>query len=1227
MTGRNRPPARRGPNQRRLVLLCAGTLTLLALFATPARSIEHPAVPGEQDMSRQQDAGRYATEGPVAIPYDLPTRGFVTLVIEGQTGKRIRNLIGDYPRAAGRNVDYWDGLDDEGRLAAPGQYRVRGLFHQGLDVRYAFSFGNPSMPPWPSADGRGGWLANHTNPMTVLADEERIYVSAPESEGPHPLIALDYDGNQVWGGLSRWHAGYMAREGDDLYVVNEQDARPLSDPADLDKPARIELIRIDPESGRERPFPDGQSRHEIARWDIARLGAAKQWEGATIEHHAHDADWAGLNAAGMAALAGNLYVSLHFEDKLLRIDARTGQVTGEIPLPKPAGLAADGKRLLAISGKSIIALDPVDETVTPIVRAHLAAPIDLATDSKGNIYASDWADQMCVKVFSPEGEYRGHIGRMGGRPWRGPYEASGMLLPRGISIDGRDRLWVAEYDFSPRRISAWDTATGGLLIERVGRGRYGGMGYYILPDDPRQGILLNNLVELDWDNARWRIAGTLWRGTRENEVLGFDPYTRLARVIHRDGRRLLVHTSLRPWGGPIIISELTPSGLAKPLAAIGPVSSALPHVAQRWQGGFEPTPIFAAHLWTAAGLNAATRKVLPWLFEGPLAGDPRLLYRGTAAVMDQARAGGLSIPGGRLAPNANFVWSDLDADGGADPGEIQYFATPALAGPSPAQWQPEQWSGGVVGDDLAMYLTAIQDDRAFHYRLPVSQWTAAGAPVYEPAAASLITASPYMGQAAWLSAEGNLLTLANIPGKGRPERQRDPLVMFRPDGSIAWTYPSPWTGVHGSHTALKERRGQLVGPLGVLGTTRIEGVGEIFAFHTNLGTAELFTADGLYLGRIFRDTRAVAEPWPARPYRGQSLIEMTNGGEWFGGQLFQHPDGRTFVVASRHAGVIAEVTGLETTCRLDVQPVELTPSLYARAQERLAPTATGARPERAIRISRVSGANGKPPALTAFRWDADHAAQWRYDDTRSARATWAWDRTHLYVAFQVEDDTPMINGGEDVRQLFKSGDAAILEFRTNPDPDRANHAPRLPLPWGERAKVRGNARAHYNTQSPTPLLSPSPLRGEGRGEGSERSERNQPAPGDLRLLFSVHQGNPVAVLYDYRRPRAKDPVEFTSVKTTRIDRVEVIEDAAIIFDRNPTGYTLRAAVPLAALDNWAPTPGETYPGDFGVVYSDATGTTNVLRMHWSNPATGIVSDLSLEADIQPSLWGKFDIQR
>jgi len=779
---------------------------------------------------------------------------------------------------------------------------------------------------------------------------------------------------------------------------------------------------------------------------------------------------------------------------------------------------------------------------------------------------------MCVKVFTSRGEYLKHIGTMGGRPWVGAYDRRGMLLPKGISVDARDRLWVAEDDPSPRRISCWDTRTGELVLERLGKARYGGMGYYVLLDEPTRGIVMNNLVELDWEAGRWRVLSTLWRATHADEALGFGPHTRFGRVIHHRGRRLLVHTSRRPQNGPVILSELN-GGRAVPLAAIGPCSHALAHVGQ-FKAGFEPNPLFADHLWTDPRMDRAARRLVPWFFTGPRAGDLRAVaaHYHRWQIWTRARIGG-GRPKTHGAPNANFLWSDLNANGRMDDDEVRYYATPGLEGPLPVPWRPETWSGGVVGDDLTLYLSAVQDGKAHHFRVPVSRWTGGGIPVYDPGKAERIAASPYMGQAAWLSHEGNVLTLGNI-GSQVSGRRRDPLVMVRPDGSVAWTYPSNWTGVHGSHTAPKEKRGQLVGPLGVFGQARVEAVGQVFAFHTNVGTAELFTSDGLYIGRLFCDGRSAAEPWPERPRRGQSLNEMTNGGEWFGGQFFQRPDtGECYVVCSRDAGVVAKVTGLETVRRLPPQRLEFTREQYLAAVAQL-PQTEEERQARVMQVTTLKTALDElPPALERFAWDAKRSASWRYDETRSAHATWTCDRSHLHVAFQVQDGTPMVNSGDDVRRLFKFGDAALLELRTRP-----------------------------------------------KQQGKRVSE------GDVRLLFSVHRDKPVAVLCDYRHPGAKEPVDFTSVTTTRIDRLVVLGKAHVAIQRDAEGYTLRASVPLSDI-GFHPEPGRTYRGDFGIVYSDRAGTTNRLRMHWSNQATGIVSDLSMEAAVQPQHWGRFEVVR
>ena len=88
--------------------------------------------------------------------------------------------------------------------------------------------------------------------------------------------------------------------------------------------------------------------------------------------------------------------------------------------------------------------------------------------------------------------------------------------------------------------------------------------------------------------------------------------------------------------------------------------------------------------------------------------------------------------------------------------------------------------------------------------------------------------------------------------------------------------------------------------------------------------------------------------------------------------------------------------------------------------------------------------------------------------------------------------------------------------------------------------------------------------------------------------------------------------------------VKILDTAKLAIDRQGDRYSLRATVPLAEL-GFAPTVGQTYRGDFGVIYSDRAGRIDELRMYWCNPVTGMVNDLATEAQIQPQFWGKFEL--
>lgn len=1113
---------------------------------------------------------RYSTEGPVEIKYTLPADGYATLVIEDANGKRIRNLISNYPRKGGENVDYWDGADDQGNLVSPGAYRVRGLYHGELDALYEFSYGSPGNPPWPTGDTKGDWLANHTPPLDILADDKRVYVSSAHAEGPHALMALDAKGNKVWGGLARWYGGVMARAGKYLYVLNDRGASPARSEADLKKKSPLELIRIDPATGEMVNFPDGESRHVIATWNVQKEGASLDDDGTTFEKHEYNADWLAIQAQGLAALNGKLYGSLHFRDSLLVIDANTGMVVGTIAIKRPAGLVANQSTLYAISETSVLRIDPETKKITPVITTGLKAPISLALDAQGHIYVADWADQMCVKVFSPAGKLIRTVGKMGGRAPLGAYDPEGMLLPRGISIDNRGRLWVAEMGPSPRRISCWNSA-GTLALEKPGGAYYAAYGTYVFPAQPELAFSQGNSLDLDWKKGRWRIKGTPWRATRAGDLLGLDEKSEISAVRVLNGRRFIVHSANHGTpGGATVISEWK-NGRAIPLAAVGACVDALRMVNAELKGGLRQDPIFIDHLWTDARINKAARQTLPWIFSGPMAGNPQAFYSYANIPKIRAKLKGWKQPVVSI-PNGNFVWSDLDGDGQVDAAEVQYYATPGLPGNTTVSWRPDQWSHGVSDKDLSLYFTALSGGKSYHYKLPISGWAKSGAPLYKISGTQKIVASRFIGDVSWVSQKGNILTVGHRKTRARGGCT-DPLVMFRPDGSIAWTYPNDYGNVAGSHTAPMAKNGLLLGTLGVMGRARLAKVGEIFAFHTNMGQAVFFTEDGLFISELFRDSRSGAESYPKKIRRGMSLKETSNGGEWFGGQMFQTAKtGQIYITAVRSMPCITKITGLDSVSRLPESSLTFTKEHYQAAEKlmlaRQTANADGAR----VAIKHLNRLAATPPPEKAFSWTANNSVSWLFDENHSAKATWMFDKKNLHVCFQnVQDDTPMINGGEDPQRLFKFGDAVLLELRTQP-----------------------------NVTSKNVL------------------------PGDLRLLFSVHNGKPIAVLYRYLSPEAKSSVKFVSVATTKIDVITVLANAKVVIDRSATGYSLRASIPLNELD-FHPEVGKTYQGDFGIIYSDKIGQKDVLRMNWANKATGLTDDLSGEAKIQPGYWGEFAI--
>ena len=135
-------------------------------------------------------------------------------------------------------------------------------------------------------------------------------------------------------------------------------------------------------------------------------------------------------------------------------------------------------------------------------------------------------------------------------------------------------------------------------------------------------------------------------------------------------------------------------------------------------------------------------------------------------------------------------------------------------------------------------------------------------------------------------------------------------------------------------------------------------------------------------------------------------------------------------------------------------------------------------------------------------------------------------------------------------------------------------------------------------------------------------EHFAPAAGDERLLISVFQGQPIAVLY---RPVVPGNTTSARLMGATIDQIVKLTNAQIAVGRNGDSYTIEAAIPLAELnlDNTA----DILRGDVGVIYADETGANRALRLYYTNHDTAMTADLTTEATLQPGNWGEIELAR
>jgi len=165
---------------------------------------------------------------PYRIAYDLQEPGTVTLVVDSEDGRRVRNLMARVLREDGGCEERWDLKDEDGHFVKPGNYRWKAITGPELRLTYEqavypnVSVHHPENAPWLNGHaGPGGWLADHSPPRGVCAGGDYTFFCAPVPESGVGFAACDINGKKLWGihSFGAWTGGHrVVSDGKKVYV-------------------------------------------------------------------------------------------------------------------------------------------------------------------------------------------------------------------------------------------------------------------------------------------------------------------------------------------------------------------------------------------------------------------------------------------------------------------------------------------------------------------------------------------------------------------------------------------------------------------------------------------------------------------------------------------------------------------------------------------------------------------------------------------------------------------------------------------------------------------------------------------------------------------------------------------------------------------------------------------------------------------------------------------------
>jgi len=476
----------------------------------------------------------------IRIEFEQPAEGKTTIVLEDNSGFRVRNLVSGRSFGAGKHVVVWDGMDETGKLIAPGAYRWRGITHPGIEPRYRMNFANGgenTIDPWGP---------NHGLLHDATSNGRLVFFAAPVTEGGWALLALDAAGRFVQGydHQQGFGIGHNAIAADDKYLYCAQDGFGWSGTHGIDFNRNdwtatwtLTVARYDITSGKVVEFPGGKRAFAA---DTMVVGPG-----------ANHPDLNRFNLGGLAVCDGKLYVGSRDEKAVLVFDARTGDRLDRIPLAGVRHLTAHGE-VFAATDQGVVRLRD-GKLLVPAGTMDLSG---IALAPGGDFVVSDRNSHQ-VHRFSADGARIATIGTAGG-PYAGRYDPHRIVHPAGLTFGPDGKLWVTERRWNPKRILAWDLAKNQVVYEKFGMPHYGGDGSGFDPENPRRWIGLGCFWDVDVQSSTARPTHIL-----ALDEAHFGRYHPHSYTFFREAGRTFVCSR----GKIAVISEVLANGTIRDIAA------------------------------------------------------------------------------------------------------------------------------------------------------------------------------------------------------------------------------------------------------------------------------------------------------------------------------------------------------------------------------------------------------------------------------------------------------------------------------------------------------------------------------------------------------------------------------------------------------------------------------------------------------------------------------------